>query len=107
MGIDVLETSTDATVVLAGQTRPTVTRSELLELALKKYNLIFGYRAHSPYLDIKLNLSPRPDLEEILNLVEKSLMEKWEIFGLRQKVEIIGPKGLLGQNYFISLNLTL
>ena len=34
VGIDVLETSTDATVVLAGQTRPTVTRSELLELSI-------------------------------------------------------------------------
>lgn len=34
VGIDVLETSTDATLVLAGQTRPTVTRSELLELSI-------------------------------------------------------------------------
>ncbi len=53
------------------QNIPEAQMAELLELALKKYNLIFGYRAHSPYLDIKLNLSPRPDLEEILNLVEK------------------------------------
>jgi len=34
VGIDVLETSTDATLVLTGQTRPTVTRSELLELSI-------------------------------------------------------------------------
>ncbi|TXI13498.1 MAG: hypothetical protein E6Q66_09920 [Pedobacter sp.] len=34
VGIDVLETSTDASVVLAGQTRPTVVRSELLELSI-------------------------------------------------------------------------
>lgn len=34
VGIDVLETSTDEAVVLAGQTRPTVTRSELLELSI-------------------------------------------------------------------------
>ncbi len=34
VGIDVLETSTDATVVLTGQTRPTVTRCELLELSI-------------------------------------------------------------------------
>jgi hypothetical protein len=34
VGIDVLETSTDTTVVLAGQTRPTVTRCELLELSI-------------------------------------------------------------------------
>lgn len=34
VGIDVLETSTDSTLVLAGQTRPTVTRSELLELSI-------------------------------------------------------------------------
>ena len=34
VGIDVLETSTDESVVLAGQTRPTVTRSELLELSI-------------------------------------------------------------------------
>ena len=34
VGIDVLETSTDASLVLTGQTRPTVTRSELLELSI-------------------------------------------------------------------------
>lgn len=34
VGIDVLETSADAAFVLAGQTRPTVTRSELLELSI-------------------------------------------------------------------------
>lgn len=34
VGIDVLETSTDVTLVLTGQTRPTVTRSELLELSI-------------------------------------------------------------------------
>lgn len=50
---------------------PEAQMAELLELELKKYNLIFGYRAHSPYLDIKLNLSPSSDLEEILNLVSK------------------------------------
>lgn len=51
--------------------------AELLELELKKYNLIFGYRAHSPYLDIKLNLSPSAELEEILNLVEKLVGPYW------------------------------
>jgi len=50
---------------------PEAQMAELLEHELKKYNLIFGYRAHSPYLDIKLNLSPGPDLEDILNLVGK------------------------------------
>ena len=34
VGIDVLETSADASLILAGQTRPTVTRSELLELSI-------------------------------------------------------------------------
>ena len=34
VGIDVLETSADASVVLSGQTRPTVTRCELLELSI-------------------------------------------------------------------------
>ena len=34
VGIDVLETSTDASLVLTDQTRPTVTRSELLELSI-------------------------------------------------------------------------
>ncbi len=34
VGIDVLETSTDASVILTGQTRPTVTRCELLELSI-------------------------------------------------------------------------
>jgi len=34
VGIDVLETSAEASLVLAGQTRPTVTRSELLELSI-------------------------------------------------------------------------
>jgi HK97 family phage prohead protease len=34
VGIDVLETSADASVILAGQTRPTVTRCELLELSI-------------------------------------------------------------------------
>lgn len=34
VGIDVLETSTNASLVLIGQTRPTVTRSELLELSI-------------------------------------------------------------------------
>jgi len=34
VGIDVLDTSTDASLVLTGQTRPTVTRSELLELSI-------------------------------------------------------------------------
>lgn len=34
VGIDVLETSADAAVVLAGQIRPTVTRCELLELSI-------------------------------------------------------------------------
>lgn len=34
VGIDVLETSTDQSVLLPGQTRPTVTRSELLELSI-------------------------------------------------------------------------
>lgn len=34
VGIDVLETSTDSAVVLTGQTRPTVTRCELLELSI-------------------------------------------------------------------------
>jgi len=34
VGIDVLETSADQSVLLPGQTRPTVTRSELLELSI-------------------------------------------------------------------------
>lgn len=34
VGIDVLETSTDVSMVLAGQTRPTVTKCELLELSI-------------------------------------------------------------------------
>lgn len=34
VGIDVLETSVDASVILSGQTRPTVTRCELLELSI-------------------------------------------------------------------------
>lgn len=34
VGIDVLETSTDSNVVLSGQTRPTVTHCELLELSI-------------------------------------------------------------------------
>ena len=44
--------------------------AEQLEEALKEFNLIFGYRAHAPYLDIKLNLSPGPDLSKILEKVE-------------------------------------
>ncbi len=44
--------------------------AELLEEALKEFNLIFGYRARSPYIDIKLNLSPSPELKIILGKVE-------------------------------------
>lgn len=45
--------------------------AEKLELALKEFNLCFSYRARSPYIDIKLTLSPSPELERIIKRVRQ------------------------------------
>lgn len=58
VGIDVLETSADASMILTGQTRPTVTRCELLELS------ICGIPGNRNAL--RLNGVQRENIEQIL-----------------------------------------